>query len=415
MKQISRRGLAAVIAGSAATAAVADHVLERATAPAAPAHDVKPPDGSELSAVSQVLDGRNLSRTWPMGLSGRQPAFGALIGYDLPASTRRDQGRSRSTATRWLRALAGIADEVAPGRSPAEQSAGLDLRAASVEVMPGFTATGVAAFGARVPAAMVDLPPFASDALDPRLCGGDLVLEIGAEDPMRLAGVWQAVQAASAAAGLRQRWRWQGFLATTAALGDPVATRRNLMGHRDGTANPPVGSPLWQSTVVARSPNWMAGGSYLVARRIRIDLARWYGLSMTERDRVIGRQVSSGAALGATTEAEPVDLAATTAHGEWLIPAHAHIRAASALSTAGARLYRRAWNYDDSGPTGDPDAGLLFLGWQADPRMGFLPIQQSMDRNQDALNSYLTHVGSVVAAVPARGEDEYVGQRLLEA
>jgi dye decolorizing peroxidase len=199
------------------------------------------------------------------------------------------------------------------------------------------------------------------------------------------------------------------------AADDPATTGRNLMGHRDGTDNPPLGSPLWRTTVQSRQPGWMDGGSYLVAREILIDLDGWFGHDEAARDRVIGRRTATGAALGDRVESQLVDLGARDADGALTIPAHAHIRLASPQHTLGARIYRRSWNFDDGYDGGQRHAGLLFLAWQADIRRGFLPIQRALTQHHDALNAFTTHIGSAVFAVPARQNDEYVGQRLLEA
>ena len=215
--------------------------------------------------------------------------------------------------------------------------------------------------------------------------------------------------------GLRLRWSRPGFRTTAAAATDPATTSRNLMGHRDGTDNPTLGTPLWRTTVQARTPGWMEGGSYLVARQILIDLDTWFGHTEADRDRVIGRRTADGAALGDHRESQLVDLGARGHDGELIIPADAHIRLASPQSVLGARIYRRSWNFDDGYVDGVRRAGLLFLAWQADVRRGFLPIQRSLVRQHDALNTFTTHVGSAVFAVPARASDDYVGQRLLEA
>jgi dye decolorizing peroxidase len=146
-----------------------------------------------------------------------------------------------------------------------------------------------------------------------------------------------------------------------------------------------------------------------------IDLDRWFGHDEIARDRVIGRRTANGAALGDHTESQLVDLGARDADGALAIPTHAHIRLASPQNNLGARIYRRSWNFDDGYADGQRHAGLLFLAWQADIRRGFLPLQRALTQHHDALNAFTTHIGSAVFAVPARQDDEYVGQRLLEA
>jgi dye decolorizing peroxidase len=353
-----------------------------------------------------------------------------VLAFDLDADTRTSARQARSTAVTFLRFLAQLADQAAvPASYPrvsdpidpqAIGAAGLDLRPASLQITPGIGASLLTACGlaGQRPAELVDLPAFATDRLDEARCGGDLMVQVGAEDPLKVAGAVQAVvsYARSQLTGrLRLRWSRSGFRGTAVAADDPATTGRNLMGHRDGTDNPTLGSPLWRTTVQSRQQGWMEGGSYLVAQQILIDLDTWFGHEETVRDRVIGRRTTTGAALGDHTESQLVNLGARDAGGALTIPAHAHIRLASPQNNLGARIYRRSWNFDDGYVDGRRHAGLLFLAWQADIRHGFLPIQRSLTHHHDALNAFTTHLGSAVFAVPARRDDEYVGQRLLEA
>jgi len=55
-------------------------------------------------------------------------------------------------------------------------------------------------------------------------------------------------------------------------------------------------------------------------------------------------------------------------------------------------MLRRGLSYHDGlAPDGKPDAGLLFLAWQADPAHGFIPVQQRLTRGMDALNRFIHH------------------------
>jgi deferrochelatase/peroxidase EfeB len=60
------------------------------------------------------------------------------------------------------------------------------------------------------------------------------------------------------------------------------------------------------------------------------------------------------------------------------------------------------------------DAGLLFLGYQRDPRKAFVPMFTKM-AEYDALNQFTTHTASAVFAVPpgATGPGDWVGRALL--
>ena len=360
------------------------------------------------------LAAADMSASWgdlPVGLADPVPAFGILLAFDLTPAARRDHRSARAAAADFLRDVSRLPGPTATGPGPA----GLDLTPANLQVTPGVGATLLTAAGVgdRRPDAFVDLPRFAVDRLDERLCGGDLVVQVGAEDPMRLAG---AVQQVLALAGdhVRLRWSRSGFRATSAASRTPEGAPRNLMGHRDGSANPRLGTPLWDYTVRVRTAGWMADGSYLVVRQVRMDLDRWFAHGVAARDRVIGRDTATGAPLGGHDEFETADLAAHDASGSLVIPPTAHLRLANQVNTRGARLYRRSWNYDDGfDADGRRRAGLVFLAWQNDIRRGFTPIQQSLDAGHDALSDYLAHIGSAVFAMPGRGDD-YPGQSLLE-
>ena len=395
-------------AGAAFAIAASHDDQEPKAAPPEAGHQVS----GRLAAADHVVRRTRL----PQGLDDAVPAFGAVLSLDLtPALSRQDV---RSRAQPLLRRLTRLADDAERGLASTTgvDAAGLNLRATNLQVTVGLGASLLRRCDLPHPGGLVDLPGFRTDRLDPALTGGDVLVQIAAEDLMRLSSAVQRLQGLLGG-DAHVRWAQQGFRATAAGEQDPAATRRNLMGHRDGTANSPPGSPLWESTVVAREPDtWMDGGSYAVVRLIRIDLDGWFEHPVAERDRVIGRGTATGAPLGERHEDDPVDLGKRDATGRLAVPPHAHVRLAGTRTTDGARIYRRGWNYDNGWTsTGERDAGLLLVAWQADARRGFVPIQRSLVERHDALNAFTTHVGSALFAVPARGHDAYVGQQLLES
>lgn len=404
-------GLAAGAAGS--------RVLERQTVGDAPPSLMPTSvDSARLAPAAAIIG----DSTLPMGLGGRVPAFGTVLAFDLTDRSRRTERDARATAIAFLRHLARLTDGAeadGAGELGGAGAAAYDLLPASLQVTPGIGATLLASSGLehRRPAAFADVPAFATDRLEAGRSGGDLMVQVGAEDRMRLAGAVQEILSFVRARlddRLALRWSRSGFRSTAAASAAPATTGRNIMGHRDGTDNPPLGSPLWRITVQATGPEWMRGGSYVVARQILVDLDRWFAHDETARDRVIGRRTSNGAPLGEQHESDPVRLTIQDSSGAPAIPADAHIRLANPTNVDGARIYRRSWSFDDGYAGGRREAGLLFLAWQADVRHGFVPIQQALVRHHDALNTFTSHVGSAVFAVPARHDDAYVGQRLLE-
>ena len=280
-----------------------------------------------------------------------------------------------------------------------------------------FSLDGVDRFGiaAHRPAALVDLPVFAGDELDPARVGGDLAVQACANDPTvcfhairNLARIGRGVVAL--------RWSQQGF-GRTSSTDAAQETPRNLMGFKDGTNNV-VGedtAALRQHVWVGAGdgPAWMVGGSYLVARRIRMLLEVWDRSTLADQEASIGRVKRTGAPMGATTEHAAVDLAATHA-GAPVIPLRAHIRLAAPAENGGSKLLRRGYSFTDGidPVTNQLDAGLFFLAYQRDPRTGFVRVQQHLAR--DALNEYVRHVGSAVFAVPPGAPTGgYVGETLF--
>jgi deferrochelatase/peroxidase EfeB len=82
-------------------------------------------------------------------------------------------------------------------------------------------------------------------------------------------------------------------------------------------------------------------------------------------------------------------------------------------------MLRRGYSYDDgwdpaaSDGAGRLDAGLFFMAYVRDPVAQFVPMQQRL-ANADALNRFITHVGSALFAIlPGAPEGGYVGQTLL--
>ncbi|MFJ1756616.1 iron uptake transporter deferrochelatase/peroxidase subunit [Kitasatospora sp. NPDC088134] len=336
------------------------------------------------------------------------------VAFDLLSST------ARPGLVTLLRGWSAAAARMAAGEPAAEgeNQIALDAGPASLTVTFGFGASLFAKAGLadRRPEALAALPAFPGDALDPARSDGDLWVQIGADDA--LVAVHALRVLIRLATGLAApRWQMSGFARTPGATARPT-TGRNLMGQVDGTNNPRPTDPDFAARVFATGPDWMAGGSYAVLRRIRMLLEGWDTLPTDRQERVIGRRKSDGAPLSGgpdATERTPVDLAATRADGTLAIAPDAHVRVAAPDSNGGAAMLRRGFSFQDGLlPDGSPDAGLLFAAFQADPARGFVPVQQRLARG-DGLSRYLRHEASALFAVPPGApEGGYVGQPLLE-
>ncbi|WP_031508659.1 iron uptake transporter deferrochelatase/peroxidase subunit [Streptomyces megasporus] len=343
-------------------------------------------------------------------------AHGHLIAFDLVA----DAGRKEAAALlrRWSRTAEALMAGETPSSRLHDTGIALDAGPSSLTVTFGFGRSFFDRTGltAHRPAALEPLPPFSADELDAKRSDGDLWVQIGADDALVAFHALRALQR-EADGTARVRWQMNGFNRSPGATATP-RTARNLMGQVDGTNNPRETDEDFERRVFVPSggdPAWMAGGSYAVLRRIRMLLDDWERTPLAEQEKVIGRRKSDGAPLSGGSETTPVDLEKRNAGGDLAIAADAHVRVTAPETNGGAVMLRRSFSYHDGfRDDGAPDAGLLFIAWQADPMKGFVPVQRKLDRG-DALSRFIRHEASALFAVPGgAGEGEYVGQRLLE-
>jgi deferrochelatase/peroxidase EfeB len=270
---------------------------------------------------------------------------------------------------------------------------------------------------ARSPAALAELPKFPGDAIEPAISGGDLCVQACANDPQ------VAVHAVRNLARLGMgvvsvRWSQLGF-GRTSVTSRSQTTPRNLFGFKDGTANLKaedgglLDEQLWVRP--GDGPDWMAGGSYLVSRKVRMLIETWDRTSLAEQEAIVGRSKRAGAPLGRADEHDEPDFAIKGDDGEPMIAEAAHVRLAHRTNNNGARLLRRGYNFvDGSDGLGRLNAGLFFISYQRDPRHQFVPIQQQLAR-QDLMNEYIRHVSSGLFAVPpgVTAADDHWGRSLF--
>ncbi|MEU4061855.1 iron uptake transporter deferrochelatase/peroxidase subunit [Streptomyces wedmorensis] len=350
------------------------------------------------------------------GITTPLQARGHLVAFDLAP------GAGRKEAAALLRRWSATAKTLMAGKAPAgDTGIALDAGPSSLTVTFGFGRTFFDRTGlaSRRPTALDPLPAFSADALDARRSEGDLWVQIGADDALVAFHALRALQK-DAGDAARVRWQMNGFNRSAGATAKPM-TARNLMGQVDGTGNPKPTDPDFDRRIfvpagASGAEEWMAGGSYAVVRRIRMLLDDWEKLPQDRQEKVIGRRKSDGAPLSGGTETTELDLNKLGPDGKTVIPDNAHSRISAPEQNGGAAMLRRPFSFHDGiGPDGTPDAGLLFVCWQADPLRGFVPVQRKLDRG-DALSAFIRHEASGLFAVPGGpAEGEYVGQRLLEA
>lgn len=307
---------------------------------------------------------------------------------------------------------------------PDDTGEALGLPAAGLTITIGFGPTlftsrdGIDRFGIadKRPAALVDLPHFSGDTLDDAQSGGDLCIQACADDPqIAVHAIRNLSRIAFGRASLR--WSQLGF-GRTSSTSTAQATPRNLFGFKDGTANIKLEQPeIVDDQVWAQKTDgagWMAGGSYLVSRKIRMLIENWDRVALGEQERVVGRDKGEGAPLSGGTEFTEIALDKTGDDGRSIDTA-AHVRLAHPSQNKGQQLLRRGYNFvDGNDELGRLNAGLFFIAYQRDPRTQFIPIQRQLSQN-DLMNEYIKHVSSGIFAVPpgARNADDYIGSTLF--
>jgi deferrochelatase/peroxidase EfeB len=311
-----------------------------------------------------------------------------------------------------------------PHAPPDDTGEAIGLPASGLTLTIGFgptlfeTADGTDRFrlAARRPAPLAALPAFAGDRIDPAVSGGDLCIQACANDPqVAVHAVRNLVRLGAGVVSVR--WSQLGF-GRTSSTSTGQATPRNLFGFKDGTNNLKAESAqaLDRFVWVADGDSgaeWLAGGSYLVTRRIRMLVEPWDTATLDEQERTIGRTKAAGAPLGQRREFDPVDVTAQV-DGESAIPETSHVFLAHPTN-AGTAILRRGYSFvDGSDGLGRLDAGLFFIAYQRDPETGFVQVQRNL--RLDAMNEYIRHTSSAVFACPpgVQEDDDWWGRALFQ-
>ncbi len=338
------------------------------------------------------------------GIANPAPSHAVVAAFDVTAP---DRAALQALLESWSLAASRMTRGLPAGpsltttRLPNDPGEAMGLAPAALTITLGV---GAPLFGtperdrfglaAKRPSNLIDLPAFKGDALDAQWSGGDLVVQACAEDEQVAFHAIHAL-AARSTAFVKLRWMQSGFLGTSNA--SSARPPRNLLGFHDGIVNP-RGADMESVVWISNSDQaWMRNGTYLVARRIRSDLTKWDAEALEEQQEIIGRVRSTGARLDRKSR-----------------PSSAHAVQSSPEKNGGARILRRGFNYSAGVlPDGSLDAGLLFLCFGNNPEKQFVTIQRRLSEN-DALNEYITHVGSSIFAIlPGAKRGEYLGQSLF--
>ena len=399
------RGAAAGAAGTAITGAV---LVEGKAVDANAATVAAPPQQYPFHGAHQA------------GILTPAPAqkqnFACHVALDVTAPGKGALAQVLTTLTQRARFLTagGAPPQLGIGAPPADSGVVGPLVTAD-----GLTITvGVGAslfddrFGLadRKPAKLKPMTVFRNDFPDPAWTHGDVVVQLCAHNPdtvhHALRDIMRAVRGS-----MQLRWRIDGYNSPPR----PSGTGRNLLGFKDGTANPVSADAenlVWVTD--PDEPAWTHGGTYLVIRLIRMLVEFWDRVSINEQERMFGRRRDRGAPRDGHHEFAiphyPADAEGTTN------PLDAHIRLANPRTsqTDNQRLLRRSYNYDLGVDTnGNLRSGHVFVCFQQDIDRQFEPIQRRL--TDEPLVDYVQPFGGgYFFALPGlTDENDWYGKTLL--
>lgn len=410
---VSRRGFLGAALGAGATGALAGAAAGAAFAPAHASSPASP--GSPVTTrAAAPFEGEHQA-----GVLLDPPERATVVAFDVTATDRdglTDLLKVISAQARLLTAATAPADSAtAP---PADNGLlGPQPPADGLTVTVGF---GASLFDPRFgladrrPAHLTPMPVFPDDSIDPTQTHGDLSVQLAAAHQDTVQHALRQIARATRGS-MQPRWRVDGF--TSPAR--PSGAGRNLLGFKDGIANPDPRDPATMKRLVwvnaaGNEPAWTVGGTYQVVRIIRMLTEFWDRVSLDEQERMIGRRRDTGAPLTGDTENAPIDYR-TDAEG-LVIPVNAHIRLANPRTPESddSRILRRGWNYD-RGLTvdGSIDCGLLFTCYQQDVSRQFEANQKRLAG--EPLATYILPVGGGYFFIPpgARNADDFIGRGLV--
>ena len=417
--RVSRRGL---LLGAAAAGGLAVGAGGTAAAGAAGAFTTTHP-----SAKTDALDMVDLSQAYRFYGAGPQAGiktppqrYTVYMTFDLTTTL---QSGLQVLLARWSAAIAqlmagqtiGQVEPDQPDAVGADTGEAFGLAPASLTVTVGLgpsVFTDAYGLAAHRPPRLRDLKQLPSDSFDPTFTGGDVSLQACADDPqVAYHAIRDLARIAKDSGAAATRWTVLGFGRASAGIGQ--STPRNLLGFKDGTRNIKEDPDLEKFVWVKDGPPWQRKGTYQVVRKIQMHIENWDTDRVSDQNRVFGRHKQSGAPLTGTHEFDTPDFNAKSAGGTPVIDPAAHIALAAFENNGGLRILRRSYNYTDGiNQFGMLDAGLLFISYQNDPAH-FETLQTKLGAS-DALNEYITHIGSAIFFVPpAPDPGSYIGEAMF--
>ena len=405
-----RKFLKGTAAGAAGTALAGGVLLGGARADGEAARTSGP-----ATEAAYPFHGVNQAGVLTPAPHAKQP-FSCVAAFDCTAASQADLTllMYELTGRAWFLTTGGTPPNLGVGQPPSDS----DVLGPTVPA-DGLTVTlsvGSSLFDdryglrSRKPLKLTEMQPFPNDFLDPAWLHGDLLLQLCANHPDTIHHAIRDILKHTSG-GMQLRWKMEGY----GSPPRPSGTPRNLLGFKDGTANPTgtlASSLIWVDDPA--EPAWAQGGSYQVVRLIRMLVEFWDRVSINEQQNMFGRRRDSGAPLDGNSEFDIPNYAADP-HG-YVIPLDSHIRLANprTRATADQRIIRRSYNYDlGVDENGNLQAGHIFIAYQQDIERQFETIQKRLI-NEPLVDYVQPFGGGYFFALPGvRDANDWFGRGLL--
>jgi deferrochelatase/peroxidase EfeB len=364
---------------------------------AAAGSDFQPDQESDGTLDSQPFYGPRQA-----GVVTPQPAAALFASFDVLAEDRAGLEKLLRTLTRRIALLTegGPAPMLDPKLPPGDS--GLLGPQLYPDNLTMTVAVGASLFDDRFglarskPRHLITMEQFPNDALDPKSCHGDLMLQICSNTAeTNIHALRDVVKNLPDLLALR--WKLDGFLPPHTIKRAGKDTVRNLLGFKDGTANLAVSDSALMERVVwvqaaSDEPAWTAGGSYQVVRIIRNLVERWDRTPLAEQQSIIGRDKMSGAPLGMVHEHDVPAYADDPKDESVALDAHIRLANPRTKESEANLILRRGYNFSRGiSPAGQLDMGLLFVCFQSNLSAGFLTVQARL--SGERLEEYIKPVG----------------------